>query len=140
MTSPEPRQEEALPDKARRLFRAPVLAVLCTVSPSGRPQCSPVWVANDGHTLRFSIGLHRLKIRYLERNPSVSVLACDPADPSSYAEVRGVATMTAVGAMQLIDDLSRAYRGIPWVARPDEQRVLVSVTPSSVFTRSSGDR
>jgi len=129
-----------LPDKAKRLFQAPVLAVLSTISPGGQPHSSPLWVKRDGDALLFSIAAHRLKVRYLKRNPRVSVLACDPADPSSYAEVRGVATMTEAGAMELIEELSRAYQGCSWVTRPDEVRVLVRVTPAKVFTRSSGDR
>lgn len=125
-----------LSPKARRLFRSPVLATACTVSPGGQPHSSLVWVTNDGHALYLSIATDRLQVRYMRNNHRVSLLAFDPANPGSYAEVRGVASLTETGAMDLIDELSLAYQGRLWPRSPGEQRVLVRVVPTKVFCRN----
>lgn len=124
-----------LTDEARRLFQAPVFAVLSTVSESGAPQSSVIWVRHDGDDLLFSTIRGRLKTRNMERNPHVSLCAFDPGDPYVYVEVRGTVTLTEDGGVDLIDELSRAYVGRPWVVRPAETRVVVRVTPTRVIER-----
>jgi PPOX class probable F420-dependent enzyme len=126
-----------LTDEARRLFRAPVFAVLSTVSDAGAPQASVIWVRQDGDDLLFSTIRGRLKTRNMERNPRVSLCAYDPEDPYVYVEVRGTVTMSEDGGIELIDDLSRAYLSKRWVVRPDETRVVVRVTPTRVIQRVS---
>lgn len=122
-----------LTEEARRLFRAPVFAVLSTVSDAGAPQSSVIWVRQDGDDLLFSTIRGRLKTRNMERNPQVSLCAYDPEDPYVYVEVRGTVTMSENGGIELIDDLSRAYLGKHWAVRPDETRVVVRVTPTRVI-------
>jgi hypothetical protein len=48
-------------------------------------------------------------------------------------EVRGTVSMTEEGGVELIDELSRAYDGVPWTVRPTETRVVVRVTPTKVI-------
>lgn len=123
---------EELTDEACRLFQAPVFAVLSTVSDAGAPQASVVWVRQDGDDLLFSTIRGRFKTRNMERDPRVSLCAYDPEDPYLYVEVRGTVTLTEEGGVELIDELSRAYDGKPWVVRPAETRVVVRVTPTRV--------
>ena len=122
-----------LSDDARRLFGPPVFAVLSTVSPSGAPQSSVIWVRTDGDDVLFSTIRGRLKCNNMERNPRVSLCAYDPADPYTYVEVRGTVTLTEEGGVELIDELSRAYDGVPWTVRPQETRVVVRLTPTKVI-------
>jgi PPOX class probable F420-dependent enzyme len=124
-----------LSDEARRLFRAPVFAILSTVSAEGAPQSSVIWVRQDGDDLLFSTIRGRLKTRNMERNPRVSLCAYDPDDPYVYAEVRGTVMLSEEGGLDLIDELSRAYDGKPWRPRPDETRVVARVTPTRVIER-----
>lgn len=123
-------------EKMARLFRAPIIASLSTVSPLGQPQSSPLWVKFDDGEVLFSTAANRLKVRYLLANPRVSILAWDPDIPGSYIEVRGTASMSSEGAMELIDELSLAYRGTHWAPQPDETRVLVRITPTKTFSRA----
>lgn len=122
-----------LSDTARRLFQTPVFAVLSTVSPSGAPQTSVIWVRTDGDEVLFSTIRGRLKTTNMERNPRVSLCAYDPEDPYSYVEIRGTVSMVEEGGVELIDELSRAYDGVPWTVRPQETRVVVRVTPTKVI-------
>jgi len=126
-----------LTDEARRLFQAPVFAVLSTVSEAGAPQSSVIWVRQDGGDLLFSTIRGRLKTRNMERNPRVSLCAYDPEDPYVYVEVRGTVRLTEDGGVKLIDELSRVYDGTPWVVRPAETRVVVRVTPTRVIEHIS---
>jgi PPOX class probable F420-dependent enzyme len=126
-----------LSDSARRLLQAPVFTILSTVGPSGAPQSSVIWVRLDGDDVLFSTIRGRLKTRNMERNPKVSLCAYDPADPYSYVEVRGTVSLTEEGGVELIDELSQAYDGVPWTARPTETRVVVRVTPTKVIDHIS---
>lgn len=122
-----------LSDEARRLFNQPVFAILSTVGPSGAPQSSVIWVRTDGDDVLFSTIRGRLKARNMERNPQISLCAYDPGDPYFYVEIRGTVSMVEEGGVELIDELSRAYDGVPWKVRPDETRVVCRVTPTKVI-------
>ncbi|NUT37715.1 MAG: PPOX class F420-dependent oxidoreductase [Hamadaea sp.] len=124
-----------LSDTARRLLASPVFAILSTVSPSGAPQSSVVWVRTDGDDVIFSTIRGRLKTRNMERNPQVSLCAYDPGDPYRYVEVRGRVTLTEDGGDALIDELSRAYEDKPWPPRPEQVRVVVRLTPTKIVER-----
>jgi len=122
-----------LPDVTRQLLDARVFAVLATVSPSGAPQSSVIWVKRDGDDVLFSTIRGRLKTRYMEQNPLVSLCLYDPDDPYSYVEIRGEVSLTEAGGDALIDELSRAYDDKPWTVRPRETRVVCRVTPTKVI-------
>lgn len=127
--------DRGLSDTARRLLNPPVFAILSTVSPSGTPQSSVIWVRTDGDDVIFSTIRGRLKTRNMERNPRVSICAYDPADPYRYVELRGAVTFTEEGGDALIDELSRAYEGKPWHPKPDQVRLVVRLTPAKIVER-----
>jgi PPOX class probable F420-dependent enzyme len=122
-----------LPESTRQLLDSEVFAVLATVSPGGAPQSSVIWVKRDGDDVLFSTIRGRLKARYMEQNPRVSLCLYDPGDPYFYVEVRGEVSLTEDGGDALIDELSRAYDGKPWTIRPHETRVVCRVTPTKVI-------
>ena len=131
---------ETLPAEARPLFQAPVFVVLTTINPDSAPQSSVVWAKLDGDkvgTVLMSTIRGRRKCRNMERDPRITLLAYDPADPYFYVELRGTVTLTEEGGDALIDELSRAYEGKPWVVRPAETRVVVRFTPTRVITHVS---
>jgi PPOX class probable F420-dependent enzyme len=121
-----------LPERARELFDAPNHAVVATIDPGGRPQSSVVWVRIDGDDVLFSTIKGRRKYANLSRDPRVSVLVFDPADPYTYAEVRGTAVITDDPAAELIEELALKYTGRSFGTRPGERRVIVRVTPDRV--------
>ena len=121
-----------LPDRARALFDAPNHVTVATIDPGGRPQTSLVWAKTDGDDVLFSTIKGRRKYANLTRDPQISALVYDAADPYTYAEVRGTATITDDPDAELIGELALKYTGQPFGHRPGEQRVIVRITPDKV--------
>ena len=121
-----------LPDRARALFGAANHVTVATVDPDGRPQLSLVWAKTDGGDVLFSTIKGRRKYANLTRDPRISALVYDPADPYAYAEVRGMATITDDPGADLINELALKYTSQPFGLRPGEQRVIVRIRPDKV--------
>jgi PPOX class probable F420-dependent enzyme len=123
-----------LPDLLTRLLDANTFFVLSTISPDGAPQSSVIWAKRDGDEIVFSTIRGRRKTRNMERDPRVSLLAYDPADPYTYVEVRGTVTMTEDGGPELIQELSQRYDGTAFTeGRPTNVRVVCRVQPTKVI-------
>jgi PPOX class probable F420-dependent enzyme len=122
-----------LPERARALFDAPNHVTVATLDPGGRPQTSLVWAKTDGNDVLFSTIKGRRKYANLTRDPRVSVLVYDVADPYTYAEVRGIAEITDDPDAALINELALKYTGEPFGVRPGEQRVIVRIRPARVI-------
>jgi len=114
------------------MFDGRNFATVATLQPGGEPQTSVVWVRADGDDVLFSTIKGRRKHANLTRDPRVSVLVFDAADPYTYAEVRGTAEITEDPAAELIEELSQKYTGEPFGDRPGERRVIVRVRPAHV--------
>ena len=121
-----------LPEIARELFDRPNHVAIATIEPSGRPQTSLVWAKTDGDDVLFSTIKGRRKYANLTRDPRISALVYDGADPYTYAEVRGIATITDDPEAALINELALKYTGQPFGYRPDEQRVIVRIVADKV--------
>jgi PPOX class probable F420-dependent enzyme len=121
-----------LPKRARDLFDGRNFATVATLQPGGQPQTSVVWVRADGDDVLFSTIKGRRKYANMTRDPRVSVLVFDAADPYSYAEVRGSVEITDDPAAELIEELAQKYTGQSFGARPGERRVIVRVRPEHV--------
>ncbi len=128
----EPAERVNLPERARALFDGPNHVAVATIDPDGRPQTSLVWAATDGYDVLFSTIKGRRKCANLTRDPRVSALVYAAADPYTYAEVRGTATITEDPRAELINDLALKYTGQPFGERPGEQRVIVRIRPQKV--------
>jgi PPOX class probable F420-dependent enzyme len=126
------RQSVTLPEIARELFDRPNHVAIATIEPSGRPQTSLVWAKTDGDDVLFSTIKGRRKYANLTRDPRISALVYDGADPYTYAEVRGIATITDDPEAELINELALKYTGQPFGYRPGEQRVIVRIVPDKV--------
>lgn len=125
-----------LPEKARALADAATYVTLATIRPDGSPRMTVLWVARDGDDLLLSTVRGRAKERDMVRDPRVGVMFLDQREPYGYIEVRGRASMTEQGGRDLIDALAFKYTGekpYRWDTA-DAVRVVVRVTPESVFT------
>ncbi len=126
-----------IPANYRDLFEKKAFAHLATVSASGAPQSTPVWVDFDGTHVRFNTARGRVKDKNLAANPRVAFSILDPDNPYRYIQVRGRAVeMTEQGADAHIDALAKKYLGqdrYPF-RRPGEVRVTVKITPERVQT------
>ena len=125
----------AIPEQARPFLDGPEFATLATVNPDGQPQLSVVWVERDGDDVLVSTVAGRQKHRNLVANPRVSLLVYPRANPYSYVEIRGTATMTETGGRELIDRLNDKYTGTGRYTGDDgtdSVRVVVRITPQRV--------
>ena len=121
-----------LPEPAKALFDGPNHVTVATIDPGGRPQTSLVWAKRDGDDVLFSTIKGRRKYANLTRDPRLSALVYDPADPYAYAEVRGTVTITEDPEAELINELALKYTGQPFGDRPGEERVVVRIRPEKV--------
>jgi len=119
-----------LPDLARELLDKRAFAVLSTVNPDGSPHSSVMWATYEDDEILFSTIRGRRKVGNMERDPRVSMLMYDPADPYRYVEIRGTVRMTEEGGDALIDRLCRAYQGVPWPQRTGEIRLVCRLRPT----------
>ena len=117
-----------LSESAIRLIDGRNYAVLATVNADGSPQTSVMWVGRDGGDLLMSTVEGRLKHRNMVRDPRVSVTVIDSADPESYVELRGLASMTIDIGRQVDTRLSWKYDGKdPGEDKPGAVRVVVRI-------------
>jgi PPOX class probable F420-dependent enzyme len=124
-----------LTDRARQLLDRPTYAVLATLNPDGSPQTTVMWVTRDGDDVLFSTIEGRAKPRNLRRDPRVSVMLVDPADPLAYVEIRGTAQVSDDGPVGLIHTLSEKYEGHPFRGDDgtDHVRLIVRVRPERLI-------
>ena len=104
------------PDRIPRthldLVECPPVAALTTLMPDGSPQTSVVWCDFDGRHVRVNTMRGFQKERNMRRDPRVTLLCYDPAEPLRYLEIRGhVVEMTEDGADWHLDALASKYAG-----------------------------
>ena len=71
------------------LLESTAVAFVSTIGPRGEPQTTPLWFLWEGDVVQFSLVEGRQKLRNLRRDPRLSVVVADPADPTWYVELRG---------------------------------------------------
>ena len=125
-----------LNERQAELLRGENLAIVATVRPDGSPQLTPTWVDYDGEHVLINTAEGRAKPRNLRRNSHVSVCVVDCDDPYNWVSITGTAELTREGAEEHIHKLSHKYNGDDYPLKPDEQRVLVKITPERVNPRS----
>ncbi|WP_433352912.1 PPOX class F420-dependent oxidoreductase [Microtetraspora malaysiensis] len=125
-----------LPDGVRELFDGKNFATVVSLNPDGAPQASVVWVRTDGGDILFSTVKGRRKHRNFERDPRVTIVVIDPANPYRYVEVRGMVEMEDDPSGALIEELSLKYAGRSWEEQhPESERVIVHIKPQKVYLR-----
>jgi PPOX class probable F420-dependent enzyme len=105
-----------LPDSAKDLIRGGALGHLVTLSESGRPQVTVVWVGVDGDDLLTAhLNPHLRKIENVRRDPRVAISfegsEIRPPGLKEYVVVHGRATVEQGGAAELLQELAHVYLG-----------------------------
>jgi PPOX class probable F420-dependent enzyme len=137
MEEPTKMREQAqpiIPASHLDLLASTALANVATVGPGGAPQVNPVWFDWDGTNLLFGQITTRQKVRNLRRDPRLAVAIVDPANPTRYLEIRGVARLVPDPEAELTHRLAKKYLGLdrfPY-AQPGEERIQVVVEPHHV--------
>ena len=91
------------------LLQRPICGVLTTMSPTGQPESSLVWVDHDGECATVNTTLQRRKARNVQANRKVSLLVVDPDDTGRFIQIRGDAELVRDGAVEHVDRLTRRY-------------------------------
>ena len=121
-----------LNENQAKLLTDPNLAAVATIREDGTPQVTPTWVDWDGEHVLVNTGEGRAKPRNIRRDPRVSVLVMDPADPGNWVSITGPAELTHDGAEEHIEKLALEYTGSEFSSPKDPRRVLVKITPERV--------
>ena len=101
-----------VPDSHRDLLDGPPVAALTALMPDGSPHTTPVWCEFDGVHVLVNTMRGFLKERNMRRDPRVTLLCYDPAEPLRSLEIRGrVVEMTEEGAAEHLDELGERYIG-----------------------------
>jgi PPOX class probable F420-dependent enzyme len=109
---------QQLTDDHAALFSAANYGVVTTIRDDGSPQSTVVWVdLEDDGTPSFNTARGRIKPANLERNPRVALLVVKEGDFYTWLSIDGRVELTAEGAEEQIDKLSRKYDGEPWQYR-----------------------
>ncbi|MFJ6697354.1 PPOX class F420-dependent oxidoreductase [Streptomyces sp. NPDC091272] len=133
----------SLSDNARKVIDGRNLAVLATLNPDGSPQSSVLWVGRDGDDLLISSQAGRRKVTNIEADPRVSLSVFDLADPQSYVEVRGLATVTEDEGRKVAVALAEKYEG-PGAGEeylqlpPESVRVTIRIEVRKVVGSAAG--
>lgn len=95
------------------LLTRPIHGVLTTLMPGGQPQSSLVWCDYDGACACVNTTRERRKGKNMLADPRVTLLIVDPEDTSRYLEIRGEVEISTEGALEHLDDITRAYTRHP---------------------------
>jgi PPOX class probable F420-dependent enzyme len=133
------------PQEITDYLAASHIAVMVTLHRNGQPHVTPNWYRYDGNVLTFVTRTDRLKYRNLQRDPRISVCIYDPPAASNYIVISGKATCATQDIWEEVRRVVARYVAPDqvegYVARwQTEPRVLVTVTPEHIATRSSGRR
>ena len=93
----------------RALLDQPNHAVVSTLNADGSVHSTVVWVDVQDGRLAMNSAVGRTWPTNLARDPRLTVVVFDQANPYEYVEVRGTATGTTDGADAHIDRLAKKY-------------------------------
>ncbi len=106
------RSNTLIPASHRDLLDAPPVAALTTLMPDGAPHTSPVWCSFDGTHILVNTMRGFRKERNMRRDPRVTLLCFDPAEPLRSLEVRGrVVELSEERASEHLDEFALLYTG-----------------------------
>ncbi len=122
-------------DLVVRLLDEPNPGTVATVSPSGAPQLTIVWVISDGDDVLFTTRTTSRKVANMNLNPHVAILIRDEEDPGIYVELRGTVALTTGGG-EVLDRILRKYGdGVSTHNSDSPDRTVVRLNVDSVFVR-----
>jgi hypothetical protein len=127
----------SIPPPVVPLLESTAVAFVSTIGPRGEPQSTPLWFLWEAGTLRFSLVEGRQKLRNLRRDPRISVVVVDPADPTWYVELRGhIDVLTPDPGLELERAVAEKYTGRHVDAEPPgTMRFATSVVVEKVTSQ-----
>ena len=120
-----------------RLLESKAVAFVSTIGPRGEPQTTPLWFLWEDGQVWFSLVDGRQKLRNLRRDPRISVVVVDPADPTWYLELRGRIELVADPDLTLEQKIAMKYTGGHVdIEPPGTQRFAASVHVEKTTSQS----
>jgi PPOX class probable F420-dependent enzyme len=124
---------EIIPTSHRDLLESPIPVTLATLSPTGHPQLTAVWVVLEGDGLVTSLAGIRQKLKNLTAQPQATVFVIDPSNPYRTLEVRCDVTIEPDPDLGTLSKVLRAYgTDLASFEAPLEGRVAVMLHPIHV--------
>ncbi|RZU20147.1 hypothetical protein EV645_2374 [Kribbella rubisoli] len=126
-----------IPAQFHDLLSSKAIAMVGTIGRRGEPQVTPLWFLWDGERVRFSLVEGRQKLRNLQRNPAISLVVVDPAQPTYYVELRGrIDDLMPDPELALEQAVARKYTG-NWtdVEPPGTTRYATSVVVERITSQ-----
>ncbi len=106
----------SIPDSLHELFEKETFAHFGTVTPSGAPHVTPVWIDYDPEADRLLVNTERgrQKEQNVRSTPAVGLSMVDPENPYEYLSVIGEVTeITTDGAVIISTNSRDDTRGRP---------------------------
>jgi PPOX class probable F420-dependent enzyme len=128
---------EQIPPELVGLLESTAVAFVSTIGPRGEPQTTPLWFLWEDGVVRFSLVEGRQKLRNLRRDPRISVVIVNPAEPTWYIELRGhVDALTPDPDLVLERKVAEKYTGGHHdVEPPGTQRFASSVVVERITSQ-----
>lgn len=122
-----------IPTELMPLLESTAVAFVSTIGPNGEPQTTPLWFLWADGALRFSLVDGRQKLRNLRRDPRLSVVVADPADPTWYVELRGHVELAPDPDLSLERRVAEKYLGRHTdVEPPGTMRFAATLVPARI--------
>ncbi len=123
-----------LSEAARALLDDTNVGVLTTLSSTGAPRNTVVWIGRDGNDVLISSDAAYYKTRNLVADPRTSLLVIDRTNPMRYVEIVAKAVVIPDEDRALAQTLAIKYAGSDaadeYSALPPEvQRVVIRLSP-----------
>lgn len=120
--------------QASFLHDEPNVAVVAALREDGTAHQTVVWIDYDGEHVLLNLNTFRAKLEYLERDPRVSLLVLDRANPFRWLGLEGtVVEITPEGAYEHIVRQAGVYLGKEeYPLKEGEQRILVRIAVDRV--------
>jgi PPOX class probable F420-dependent enzyme len=124
----------------RQLLEGPNHAVVATLNEDGSIHGTVVWISLEDGELAVNSAQGRHWPTNLERDPTITAVVYDQANPYDYVEIRGRATGTRDDADDHIDRLTKKYIGQDkYPGRvPGEVRIKYVIEPLAVRHQKQG--
>ncbi len=120
-----------LDPKIMELAQAKNYGTISVRLPSGDIATHVMWVDATAEHVLINTEVHRAKYKAIEKDPTVTVMIWDLANPYRYAEVRGTVAAEVRGAEALahINALSHKYNGGDYPNAIVSERVILKIEP-----------
>ena len=121
----------------RALLEQPNHAVVSTLNEDGSVHSAVAWVDLIDGQVAVNSAIGRVWPNNLERDPRITVVVPDQANPYEYVEIRGTARGTTDGAEEHIDRLARKYTGDDYPRSEGQRRITYVVDAERVRHRTT---